>query len=85
MLARELVGSKKAKNRMHESKAQMNSVSMQLKENLAMAKMAGCLRSVWPPPWGGVCCQRERGGGVAARPVGRCVAHTHKHPSTPLT
>lgn len=43
MLARELVGSKKAKNRMHESKAQMNSVSMQLKENLAMAKMAGCL------------------------------------------
>jgi len=43
-LARELIRSGKAKERMHMTKAQINSVSMQLQQNLATYKMAGCLK-----------------------------------------
>ncbi|CAI5970823.1 unnamed protein product [Closterium sp. NIES-64] len=40
-LAKELVRSRKAIGRMHEQKAQMNSISLHLGENIAMAKVAG--------------------------------------------
>jgi len=40
-LAKELVRSRKATNRMHASKATMNSVSMQMENQLAQVKMTG--------------------------------------------
>jgi len=43
-LARELIRSGKAKDRMHLTKAQINSVGMQLQQNLATYKMAGCIK-----------------------------------------
>jgi len=43
-LAKELVRSKKAKERIAISKAQLNSVQMQLQQNLATYKMAGTLK-----------------------------------------
>jgi len=43
-LAKELVRSKKAKERIAVSKAQLNSVQMQLSQNLAMYKVAGALK-----------------------------------------
>jgi len=43
-LAKELVRSKKAKERIAMSKAQLNSVQMQLSQNLATYKMAGTLK-----------------------------------------
>jgi len=42
-LAKEIVNSRKAKERIYVAKATMNSVSMQLQSNLAMAKVAGNL------------------------------------------
>lgn len=45
LLARELVRSKKAKERLHTSKAQLNSVQLHLQQNLAQYKLAGCIRS----------------------------------------
>jgi charged multivesicular body protein 3 len=44
-LARELVRSKKAKERLHVSKAQLNSVQLHLQHNLSQYKMAGCIKS----------------------------------------
>eukprot|EP00002_Diphylleia_rotans_P037894 TRINITY_DN852_c0_g1_i1.p1 TRINITY_DN852_c0_g1~~TRINITY_DN852_c0_g1_i1.p1 ORF type:complete len:213 (+),score=68.90 TRINITY_DN852_c0_g1_i1:66-704(+) len=41
ILARELVHSRKAKERFHTAKAQMNSVSMQIQQNLATVRVAG--------------------------------------------
>merc|ERR1712070_14287 len=41
MLAREVVRSRKAVNRMHTSKAQMNSVVMQMENQLAQQKVTG--------------------------------------------
>jgi len=41
MLAKELVRSRKATNRMHASKATMNSVVMQMENQLAQVKMTG--------------------------------------------
>jgi len=43
-LAKELIGSHKAVNRLYRSKAQINSVVMQMQQNLATAKMAGHLQ-----------------------------------------
>ncbi|KAJ1497398.1 Charged multivesicular body protein 3, partial [Coelomomyces lativittatus] len=43
-LAKELVRSRKAKERIHTSKAQLNSVSMQLSHQLAHLKLAGSLK-----------------------------------------
>jgi len=40
ILAKELLRSRKAKERLYKSKAELNSVSMQLTQNLAMMKMA---------------------------------------------
>ncbi|KAF2073708.1 hypothetical protein CYY_004996 [Polysphondylium violaceum] len=42
-LAKEIVNSRRAKERIYVAKATMNSVSMQLQSNLAMAKVAGNL------------------------------------------
>eukprot|EP01133_Synstelium_polycarpum_P015980 gene15980-19005_t len=42
-LAKEIVGARKAKDRIYTAKAQMNSVGMQLQANLSMAKVAGHL------------------------------------------
>ncbi|KYQ96939.1 SNF7 family protein [Tieghemostelium lacteum] len=42
-LAKEIVKSRQAKERMYTAKASMNSVAMQLQSNLAMAKVAGNL------------------------------------------
>jgi len=44
ILAREIVRSNKAKERMSISKAQINSVTMHLQQNLATFKMAGCIK-----------------------------------------
>ncbi|EPY37420.1 charged multivesicular body protein 3 [Angomonas deanei] len=44
MLAKELVRSRKAVNRMYTAKTQMNSVAMQLQNQLAQAKVAGGLQ-----------------------------------------
>jgi len=44
LLAKEIVHSQKAKSRMAISKAQINSVSMQLQQTLATYKMAGCIK-----------------------------------------
>jgi charged multivesicular body protein 3 len=45
LLAKELVRSKKAKERLHMSKAQLNSVQLHLQHNLAQYKLAGCIKS----------------------------------------
>lgn len=42
-LALELVHSRHAKNRLLTGKTQLNSVTMQLKEQIAMIKLSGCL------------------------------------------
>ncbi|EFA79153.1 SNF7 family protein [Heterostelium album PN500] len=42
-LAKEIAAARKAKERIYTAKAQMNSVSMQLQQNLSMAKVAGHL------------------------------------------
>ncbi|KAJ9052704.1 Vacuolar protein-sorting-associated protein 24 [Entomophthora muscae] len=44
ILAKEIVRSRKHKERLHTSKAQLNSVMMQLQHQTAMAKMAGSLQ-----------------------------------------
>ena len=44
-MARELVRSKKAKERLHTSKAQLNSVQLHLQHNLSQYKLAGCIKS----------------------------------------
>ncbi|RKP09841.1 Snf7 family, partial [Thamnocephalis sphaerospora] len=43
-LARELVRSRQQKTRIHTSKAQLNSINMQLQHQLAMVKMSGTLK-----------------------------------------
>jgi len=43
VLAKELIQSRKAKERIYSSKAQLNSVSMQLSQNLSMMKVAGVI------------------------------------------
>jgi len=43
VLAKEIVQSRKAKERIYKSKAQLNSVSMQLSQNLSMMKVAGMM------------------------------------------
>lgn len=43
-LAKEIVRSRKAKNRIHTSKAQINSVSMQMKNQLAMLRVNGAIQ-----------------------------------------
>jgi len=45
VLAKEIVHSRKAVNRLHTAKAQMNSVSYSMKSQLATMKVAGCLAS----------------------------------------
>ncbi|KAJ3193945.1 Charged multivesicular body protein 3, partial [Irineochytrium annulatum] len=45
ILAKELVRSRKQKDRIHTSKAQLNSLVMQLQQQLATAKMTGSLKS----------------------------------------
>lgn len=45
LLAKELVRSKKAKERLHTSKAQLNSVQLHLQHNLSQYKLAGCIKS----------------------------------------
>merc|ERR1711907_282792 len=44
MLAKSLVQSRKAKNRMHMTKTQINSVSMQIQQQMSMARVAGALQ-----------------------------------------
>ena len=44
MLARELVASKKAKGRMYEAKARINSVARQLSEQLATLRMTKAMQ-----------------------------------------
>jgi charged multivesicular body protein 3 len=44
MLAKEIVRSRKAKDRIHTSKAQLNSVGMQLQQQAAQLKIAGTLQ-----------------------------------------
>ncbi|KAI9339635.1 Snf7-domain-containing protein [Obelidium mucronatum] len=44
LLAKEIVRSRKAKDRLHTSKAQLNSLTMQLQQQLAVAKIAGALK-----------------------------------------
>ncbi|KAI8617081.1 Snf7-domain-containing protein [Chytriomyces sp. MP71] len=44
VLAKEMVRSRKAKDRLHTSKAQLNSLQMQLQQQLAAAKIAGSLK-----------------------------------------
>ncbi|KAI8853380.1 Snf7-domain-containing protein [Chytridium lagenaria] len=44
LLAREVVRSRKAKDRLHTSKAQLNSLVMQLQNQLAAAKVTGTLK-----------------------------------------
>ncbi|KAI8840162.1 Snf7-domain-containing protein, partial [Chytriomyces cf. hyalinus JEL632] len=44
VLAKEIVRSRKAKDRLHTSKAQLNSLQMQLQQQLAVAKIAGSLK-----------------------------------------
>eukprot|EP00745_Piridium_sociabile_P012914 TRINITY_DN19514_c0_g1_i1.p1 TRINITY_DN19514_c0_g1~~TRINITY_DN19514_c0_g1_i1.p1 ORF type:complete len:217 (+),score=23.67 TRINITY_DN19514_c0_g1_i1:51-701(+) len=45
LLAREIVRSRAAKNRLHESKAHMNSVSMSLQNNMATMRMSEHLKT----------------------------------------
>mgnify|MGYP000952119814 CR=1 FL=1 len=44
ILAKELIRSKKAKNRLHAAKSQINSISMIIQEQMATVRMAGCLQ-----------------------------------------
>jgi len=44
ILAKELIRSRKAKENIYKSKAQLNSVSMQLQQNLSMMKIAGVMQ-----------------------------------------
>ena len=44
MLAKEIMQARKAKDRIYTSKAQLNSVSMQLQQQLAQVKIAGTLK-----------------------------------------
>ena len=44
MLAKEVIHARKAKERIHTSKAQLNSVSMQLQQQAAQIKIAGTLK-----------------------------------------
>lgn len=44
ILAKELIRSKKAKNRIHAAKSQINSISMIIQEQMATVKMAGSLQ-----------------------------------------
>ncbi|KAJ3130458.1 Vacuolar protein-sorting-associated protein 24 [Nowakowskiella sp. JEL0407] len=44
MLAKEIVRSRKAKDRLYTSKAQLNSISMNLQQSLATVKMVGTLK-----------------------------------------
>lgn len=44
IMAKELIRSRKAKNRLHAAKAQLNSISMVIKEQMATVKMAGSLQ-----------------------------------------
>ncbi|KAJ1550133.1 Charged multivesicular body protein 3, partial [Nowakowskiella sp. JEL0078] len=44
MLAKEIVRSRKAKDRLYTSKAQLNSIGMHLQQNLATVKLAGSLK-----------------------------------------
>jgi charged multivesicular body protein 3 len=44
ILAKEMVRSKKAKERLYTSRATLNSVSMQLQQQLSMAKIAGTMQ-----------------------------------------
>lgn len=44
MLAKQIVRSRKAKDRIHTSKAQLNSILMQLQQQLAQVKIAGTLK-----------------------------------------
>ncbi|KAJ3068095.1 Charged multivesicular body protein 3 [Podochytrium sp. JEL0797] len=44
LLAKEIVRARKAKDRLHTSKAQLNSLQMQLQQQLAVAKIAGSLK-----------------------------------------
>eukprot|EP01121_Diplochlamys_sp_Union-15-3_P000323 TRINITY_DN10304_c0_g1_i1.p1 TRINITY_DN10304_c0_g1~~TRINITY_DN10304_c0_g1_i1.p1 ORF type:complete len:214 (+),score=54.22 TRINITY_DN10304_c0_g1_i1:66-707(+) len=43
-MAKEIIRSRKAIERLHESKAHLNSVSLQLQQNLSTYKLAGCLK-----------------------------------------
>jgi len=43
-LAKELIRSRKAKENIYKSKAQLNSVAMQLQQNLSMMKLAGVMQ-----------------------------------------
>eukprot|EP01135_Chromosphaera_perkinsii_P005830 Nk52_evm19s367 gene=Nk52_evmTU19s367 len=43
VLARELVASKKTVNKLHASKAQLNSIMMEMQHQVATVKMAGCM------------------------------------------
>jgi len=43
-VAKELIRSRKAKENIYKSKAQLNSVSMQLQQNLSMMKVAGVMQ-----------------------------------------
>ena len=43
VLARELVASKKTVNKLHASKAQMNSIVMEMQHQVATIKLAGCM------------------------------------------
>jgi len=43
-LAKELIRSRKAKENIYKSKAQLNSVAMQLQQNLSMMKVAGVMQ-----------------------------------------
>ncbi len=44
LLAKELIQSKKAKNRIHKAKAQINSVNLQLTQQISQAKVMGALQ-----------------------------------------
>jgi len=44
VLAKELIRSRKAKENIYKSKAQLNSVAMQLQQNLSMMKVAGVMQ-----------------------------------------
>lgn len=43
-MAKEIIRSRKAKERMYKSKAELNSVSMHLQQNLATYKLAGAIK-----------------------------------------
>jgi charged multivesicular body protein 3 len=56
MLAKQIVQSRRAKTRLYEGRAQLNSVQMQLQNQISVIKVAGCMQSsaevtchVFPP------------------------------------